>query len=61
MFEGAAGPPDYLAMSFPFSRERLRELMLQLHAPLPVRRDGLATARAAACARAPAAPRSATG
>jgi choline dehydrogenase-like flavoprotein len=28
MFEGAAGPPDYLAMSFPFSRERHRELML---------------------------------
>ena len=29
MFEGAAGPPDYLAMSFPFSRERLRDLMLR--------------------------------
>ena len=29
MFEGAAGPPDYLAMSFPFSRERHRELMLR--------------------------------
>ncbi len=29
MFEGAAGPPDYLAMTFPFSRERHRELMLQ--------------------------------
>ena len=29
MFEGAAGPPDYLAMSFPFSRERHRDLMLQ--------------------------------
>jgi choline dehydrogenase-like flavoprotein len=29
MFEGAAGPPDYLAMSFPFSRERLREVMLR--------------------------------
>jgi choline dehydrogenase-like flavoprotein len=28
MFEGAAGPPDYAAMSFPFSRERHRELML---------------------------------
>ena len=28
MFEGAAGPPDYLAMGFPFSRERHRELML---------------------------------
>jgi choline dehydrogenase-like flavoprotein len=28
MFEGVAGPPDYLAMTFPFSRERLRELML---------------------------------
>jgi choline dehydrogenase-like flavoprotein len=28
MFEGAAGPPDYLAMSFPFTRERHRELML---------------------------------
>ena len=28
MFEGAAGPPDYLSMSFPYSRERLRELML---------------------------------
>jgi choline dehydrogenase-like flavoprotein len=28
MFEGAAGPPDYLAMSFPFSRERHRDLML---------------------------------
>ena len=28
MFEGAAGPPDYLAMSLPFSRERQRELML---------------------------------
>jgi choline dehydrogenase-like flavoprotein len=29
MFEGAAGPPDYLAMSFPFSRDRHRELMLR--------------------------------
>ena len=29
MFEGAAGPPDYAAMTFPFSRERHRELMLQ--------------------------------
>ena len=29
MFEGAAGPPDYLAMSMPFSRERHRDLMLQ--------------------------------
>jgi choline dehydrogenase-like flavoprotein len=29
MFEGAAGPPDYLAMSFPFSRERHRDLMLR--------------------------------
>ena len=29
MFEGAAGPPDYLSMSMPFSRERHRELMLQ--------------------------------
>jgi choline dehydrogenase-like flavoprotein len=29
MFEGAAGPPDYLAMSLPFSRERQRELMLR--------------------------------
>src|SRR5204862_8248033 len=28
MFEGAAGPPDYAAMSFPFSREQHRELML---------------------------------
>jgi choline dehydrogenase-like flavoprotein len=29
MFEGAAGPPDYLAMGFPYSRERHRDLMLQ--------------------------------
>jgi choline dehydrogenase-like flavoprotein len=29
MFEGAAGPPDYLAMSLPFSGERHRELMLR--------------------------------
>ena len=29
MLEGAAGPPDYLAASLPFSRERLRELMLR--------------------------------
>jgi len=29
MLEGAAGPPDYAAMSFPFSGERHRELMLQ--------------------------------
>jgi hypothetical protein len=29
MFEGAAGPPDYASMSFPFSREKHRELMLQ--------------------------------
>jgi choline dehydrogenase-like flavoprotein len=29
MFEGAAGPPDYLAMSLPFSRERHRDLMLR--------------------------------
>jgi choline dehydrogenase-like flavoprotein len=28
MFEGAAGPPDYAAMSFPFTGERHRELML---------------------------------
>ena len=28
MFEGAAGPPDYAAMSFPFSREEHRDLML---------------------------------
>jgi choline dehydrogenase-like flavoprotein len=28
MFEGAAGPPDYAAMSFPHVRERHRELML---------------------------------
>ena len=28
MFEGAAGPPDYAAMSFPFSREKHRALML---------------------------------
>ena len=28
IFEGAAGPPDYAAMSFPFSRERHRSLML---------------------------------
>ena len=29
MFEGAAGPPDYLAMLMPFSRERHRDLMLR--------------------------------
>ena len=29
MFEGAAGPPDYLAMSMPFARERHRDLMLR--------------------------------
>jgi choline dehydrogenase-like flavoprotein len=29
MFEGAAGPPDYMAMSVPFSRERHRALMLR--------------------------------
>jgi choline dehydrogenase-like flavoprotein len=29
LFEGAAGPPDYLATSFPFSRERLRDVMLR--------------------------------
>jgi hypothetical protein len=28
MFEGAAGPPDYAAMSFPYVREQHRELML---------------------------------
>jgi choline dehydrogenase-like flavoprotein len=28
MMEGAAGPPDYAAMSFPFSGERHRDLML---------------------------------
>jgi hypothetical protein len=28
MFEGAAGPPDYAAMSFPFSGERHRQMML---------------------------------
>ena len=28
MFEGAAGPPDYLAMSFPFVREQHRAAML---------------------------------
>jgi choline dehydrogenase-like flavoprotein len=29
MFEGAAGPPDYAAMSLPFSREKHRDLMLR--------------------------------
>jgi choline dehydrogenase-like flavoprotein len=29
MFEGSAGPPDYLAPTMPFSRERHRELMLR--------------------------------
>jgi choline dehydrogenase-like flavoprotein len=29
MFEGAAGPPDYLATTLPFTRERHRELMLR--------------------------------
>jgi hypothetical protein len=29
MFEGAAGPPDYMAMSLPFSGEKHRELMLR--------------------------------
>jgi choline dehydrogenase-like flavoprotein len=29
MFEGAAGPPDYAAMSLPFSGERHRDLMLR--------------------------------
>jgi choline dehydrogenase-like flavoprotein len=29
MFEGAAGPPDYMAMSLPFTGERHRELMLR--------------------------------
>lgn len=29
MFEGAAGPPDYAAMTFPFSGERHRALMLR--------------------------------
>ena len=29
MFEGAAGPPDYAAMSFPFSGAAHRDLMLQ--------------------------------
>src|SRR5205807_3304904 len=29
MFEGAAGPPDYAAMSFPFSGERHRDVMLR--------------------------------
>lgn len=29
MFEGAAGPPDYLAMTLPFSGERHRDLILR--------------------------------
>ena len=29
MFEGAAGPPDYYAMTLPFSREAHRDLMLR--------------------------------
>jgi choline dehydrogenase-like flavoprotein len=29
MFEGAAGPPDYLATTVPFSREHHRDLMLE--------------------------------
>jgi choline dehydrogenase-like flavoprotein len=29
MFEGAAGPPDYMAMTLPFAREQHRELMLR--------------------------------
>ena len=53
MFEGAAGPPDYLAMSFPFTRERHRELMLQLPQPRPVRRDGLRPLARHRCASAP--------
>jgi choline dehydrogenase-like flavoprotein len=28
VFEGIAGPPDYLALAFPFAGDRLRELML---------------------------------
>ena len=40
MFEGAAGPPDYLAMTMPFSRERHRDLMLRFQQLQPVRRDG---------------------
>ncbi len=28
VFEGIAGPPDYLALASPFSGDRLRELML---------------------------------
>jgi choline dehydrogenase-like flavoprotein len=29
MLEGAAGPPDYIAMTMPFARERHRDLMLR--------------------------------
>ena len=31
MLEGAAGPPDYAAMSFPFAGEKHRELMLRFN------------------------------
>ena len=54
MFEGAAGPPDYLAMSFPFSRERHRDLMLRYRQLAAVRADGVRPlARPRARARRP--------
>ena len=60
MLEGAAGPPDYAAMSFPFAGEQHRELMLQFRNIVAVRAHGLRPLARLTCASAPAASRSAT-
>ena len=52
VFEGIAGPPDYLALAAPFAGDALRELMLAPPPRRPVRADGqrpLARPRARAC------------
>ena len=41
MFEGAAGPPDYAAMSFPFYARGAPRADARLPAPRAVRADGL--------------------
>ena len=53
MFEGAAGPPDYVAMAMPCAGERHRELMQRARNVSRVRSDGRPTARAARVDAAP--------
>ena len=60
VFEGIAGPPDYLALAAPFAGDALRELMLALPPRRPVRADGQRPLARAGRERARAAASSAT-